>query len=974
LANLDFDFEGLLESASFKPDRIEVPSAWVGHIPFAAWLMRTIRPDIFVELGTHSGNSYLAFCQAAKAAQLIAKCYAVDAWQGDEHSGTYDETVFAALNAYNQSHYGQFSTLMRTKFDDAVGYFADGSIGLLHIDGLHTYEAVRHDFETWEPKLAPGAIVVLHDTNVRERGFGVWRFWDELRGRFPWNVEFAHCHGLGVLCVCDNTGFSGREWLRPNSPISLILQRYFGSLGSRFEEGERYRREVAAKDRLLAEIGRLNDAVSGRDAKIDHLNDERLRLSGELSAHAAELAELQKRFDKLTRSFRWRFLDGLVHLPRSVGRLWRWPFTRAAFPANGRPRGGLRSLTGGSVSTSFAAWYGARPLKRNQLFQPLLMGRSPVDVETYAYQTSNILARYDQSTSESANETLAQLLGAATILEEVMMAARPAANLQRSAVPGRYTVVTSYFAHERFFASCATSVAAMIEAADGGGKAGRVEWVLVNDDPMMDSERLKSLIPPAVGDAVHVISDGLNKGIAARLNQAVAAASHEWILFLDCDDLLSAQAVTVLDHYISSFPQCRYITSTMCDIDEEGEELRWRRHAGPTTMLFQRGMVAGHLKAVRKDLFSELGGLSPNLSGVQDYDFALRAALREPLLQIPEPLYFYRWHPHSQSVSRARRQDRLASAARSARLREQLARPERPPLIATPLADEPRGLCIVRTQGKRLELLAQAVRSVRKQSLSVIPCVVVHGDDAALAGVADWLARESGPLVLLQAPIPNRRRGYPCNVALDYVKTNFREFDFVCFLDDDDYVMPHFAERLCQTLRFCGADVAFCKSNAINTSGETIAMHQPLPTSSLCRANFIPINAYIVSVNTVVDAGVRFDENIDYLEDWDFLLQLLAARAVFTPCFETLSEFRLIGDGNTQLKRNQEHYEFCDALLLERGQKIAQQLGSVYFWRDVLSFPSDRRDPLSASEKALLLATRDLFGAGSLGDKSELSS
>ena len=44
----------------------------------------------------------------------------------------------------------------------------------------------------------------------------------------------------------------------------------------------------------------------------------------------------------MTRSFRWRFVDGLVHFPRTVGRVLRWPFVRIGFHKNGRPRGWLR--------------------------------------------------------------------------------------------------------------------------------------------------------------------------------------------------------------------------------------------------------------------------------------------------------------------------------------------------------------------------------------------------------------------------------------------------------------------------------------------------------------------------------------------------------------------------------------------------------------------------------------------------------
>src|SRR2546421_10393190 len=105
------------------PDRLISPPAWVGHIPFALAIVAILRPQTIVELGVHSGNSYCAFLQAVRKLRLHARCFGVDHWRGEEHSGEYGEEVYQELQAYHNSRYGNFSSLLRSSFDDALDYF-----------------------------------------------------------------------------------------------------------------------------------------------------------------------------------------------------------------------------------------------------------------------------------------------------------------------------------------------------------------------------------------------------------------------------------------------------------------------------------------------------------------------------------------------------------------------------------------------------------------------------------------------------------------------------------------------------------------------------------------------------------------------------------------------------------------------------------------------------------------------------------
>jgi len=190
----------IVGTPEFRADEFDRPrrsSPWSGHRFFAWDLVGYLSPHRVVELGTHYGCSFFAFCQAVEDHRLDTEVIAVDTWAGDPHAGFYDG-VYELVSDWLREHYPTVNArLLRSTFDEALDAIEPGSVDLLHIDGFHSYEAASQDYGSWKSRLSPTGTVLFHDVDPSS-GYGSARFWAELAGT-EGGWTFVHNFGLGVL-------------------------------------------------------------------------------------------------------------------------------------------------------------------------------------------------------------------------------------------------------------------------------------------------------------------------------------------------------------------------------------------------------------------------------------------------------------------------------------------------------------------------------------------------------------------------------------------------------------------------------------------------------------------------------------------------------------------------------------------------------------------------------------------------------
>ena len=149
-------------------------------------LLRSGRLDTVVEIGTDLGGTLYLWCRLASPDATIVS---VDL-PGADFGRPDAESAAATLRGYART--GQQLHLLRLDSHDmgtrdrVEQLLAGRRVDLLFIDGDHSYEGVRADFELFSPLVADGGLIVLHDILPSEvaANCDVDRFWAELRTRY----------------------------------------------------------------------------------------------------------------------------------------------------------------------------------------------------------------------------------------------------------------------------------------------------------------------------------------------------------------------------------------------------------------------------------------------------------------------------------------------------------------------------------------------------------------------------------------------------------------------------------------------------------------------------------------------------------------------------------------------------------------------------------------------------------------------
>lgn len=195
------------------------------------------------------------------------------------------------------------------------------------------------------------------------------------------------------------------------------------------------------------------------------------------------------------------------------------------------------------------------------------------------------------------------------------------------------------------------------------------ELILVDDHSSWENVR-PVLNKYEAHDKVRVVYRNENGHISKATNDGIGIARGDFIVFMDCDDVIEPNALYEFAKKLNETPELDFIYSDEDKLTEDGK-IRHFPFFKPdwSPDLFLSMMYTNHLAAYRTSIVKEIGGLRTAYNGSQDYDFTLRFMEHSDNRRVGHVAQIlYHWRERRESVAFAMTSKNYASeAARQAK-------------------------------------------------------------------------------------------------------------------------------------------------------------------------------------------------------------------------------------------------------------------------------------------------------------------
>lgn len=151
-------------------------------------IVRQAQPRTVLEIGTANGGTLFMLTRVAAPDATIVS---LDLPGGDWGGGYSEERIplYQAFALPTQTmHLLRGDSHAASSLEAVKAHLGDRPLDFLFIDGDHTYEGVRQDYEMYAPLVRPGGLIGFHDIAYTE---GVTRLWNEVRPSYADAREFV---------------------------------------------------------------------------------------------------------------------------------------------------------------------------------------------------------------------------------------------------------------------------------------------------------------------------------------------------------------------------------------------------------------------------------------------------------------------------------------------------------------------------------------------------------------------------------------------------------------------------------------------------------------------------------------------------------------------------------------------------------------------------------------------------------------